>query len=198
MKHDTLVILTGGTIDAEAYPDPKNPPPDATMLPESLVPKTLEELGHGARCEIKSWIIKDSKYFTPQELDQLADLIDKSGAKNIVITHGTDAMADNSRHVLQALRQREKNVPHTQRGQCSLLDKRIMFTGAMIPLANGAVSDGRANLDYILSHMDDWAPGVRVVMGKQSFDPVGLEKDFKTYTFKGRLLNDQPSTERLA
>lgn len=188
---DTLVIMTGGTIDAEPYPDPKNPPTNASMLENSVIPSTIASMGHGDRCDFLKWVAKDSKDFTNEEMDALAEIIRTSHAKNIIVTHGTDAMPHHSRQIEGRLKnnisRHSKNKP---------VDKKVIFTGAMVPIANGPESDGYKNLEYIFKRMDSWENGVRVVMHEKSFRPVGLSKDFSTYTFHGKEIPDQPVATR--
>lgn len=196
MAKDTLIIITGGTIDAEAYPDPKNPPEDAIMLEKSLIPLTVAQMGHDARCDYLPWISRDSKKFSAEEMRNLAKIIRTSSAKNIIITHGTDGMPVHCRQIQRLLHRRDVGLPRDAFAKDSTgkervrEDKRVIFTGAMMPLANGPESDGYLNLDYIFGHMDQWKPGVRAVMHSTSFEPKGLYKDFMDYTFHGRVIDD--------
>ncbi len=194
MQKDTLIIMTGGTIDAEAYPDPKHPPHNATMLTNSLIPGTLAEMGFDKRCDYLPWKAKDSKNFTTGEMRDLAKIIRTAQHRNIIITHGTDAMPEHSRKIATLLQKPEPDLRNDAgagrfiRGEGVVHDKTVVFTGAMMPLANGPMSDAYQNLAYIFKHMDDWQPGVRVVMHGASFEPFGLTKDFDSYTFKGRTI----------
>lgn len=198
MNKDTLIIMTGGTIDAEAYADPAHPPKVAEMLPNSLIPMTVTQMGHGERCDTLSWRAKDSKHFTDEDMADLARIIRTSRAKNIIITHGTDAMPENSRRIRALLMEEDKKLREDAmagperfiRGEAPEFDKRVIFTGAMMPLANGQESDAYQNLEFIFDHMDSWKPGVRAVMHAKCFDPVGLAKDFDTFTFHGHLMDD--------
>lgn len=201
---DTLIIMTGGTIDAEPYHDPMKPPKNATMLAHSLIPGTVEHLGHGETCDYLSWRAKDSKHFTGQDLQDLAKIIRTSTARHIIITHGTDAMPENSRRIRDLLKAPDKTLRKDAalrrgafvRGEAPACDKVVVFTGAMMPLANGPESDAYKNIEYILGHIRKWPEGVRVVMHGQSFDPEGLEKDFNTYTFRGTQLPDRAGRGR--
>ncbi|NBO19152.1 MAG: hypothetical protein EBV03_08015 [Proteobacteria bacterium] len=207
---DTLVIMTGGTIDAEAYPDPANPPKDATMLDHSMIPMTVAQMNpkYDQRCDYLVWRAKDSKHFSDKDMMDLAKIIRTSRARNIIITHGTDAMPENSRTIRSLLARPDKDLRVDAgrkegllelqeggyvRGVMPGFDKRVIFTGAMMPLANGPESDAYKNLEYIFANMDGWKNGVRAVMHSKSFDVAGLEKDFTTYQFKGRVLPDGPA-----
>ncbi|MBY0406529.1 MAG: asparaginase domain-containing protein, partial [Rickettsiales bacterium] len=107
MNKKTLVIMTGGTIDAEAYPDPLNPPKNAIMLEKSLIPMTLAEMGVDKDCDFLSWRAKDSKHFYERDMIDLAQIIRTAEADTIIITHGTDAMPDNAHSIHRLLRQHD-------------------------------------------------------------------------------------------
>jgi len=163
-----LVIMAGGTIDAEPYPDPKHPPVYSTTLKESLVPAAMKKLGY--ECRFVQWSMKDSKEIGAGELQELARLIRDSAEREIIVTHGTDRMPENSRALQELLGGTEKI---------------IVVTGAMMPLSNGPESDGYANLDYAARHIGAWPPGVHVVMHAKHFSPIGLKKNYATLTFEG-------------
>ena len=77
--------------------------------------------------------------------------------RNIIITHGTDAMAHHARQIEKMLSQRDTHLlddvhAKTYSGAEVVRNKRVIFTGAMMPLANGSESDGYKNLAYIFLH----------------------------------------------
>ena len=166
---DTLIIMTGGTIDAEAYPDPARPPKDAIPLKDSLVPGAIEELGYGEDCRFFQWMMKDSKAFTPAEIYAMSVFIKQRRAEHIIITHGTDRMAENSRELSRLMKDSGKVVA---------------VTGSMLPLSNGRHSDGYDNLRYAIEHIESWPAGVHVVMHARKFDPSRLKKNFVTQQFE--------------
>jgi L-asparaginase len=162
---DILIIMTGGTIDAEAYPDPVRPPRYAIPLKDSIVPHVVEELGYEADCRFFQWMMKDSKDFSEMEIYALSVFIEQRRAQHIIVTHGTDRMPENARQLKTLLKGSGKTT---------------VITGAMVPLANGKNSDGYDNLRYAIEHIESWPPGVHVVMHGQRFDPVRLKKNFST------------------
>lgn len=166
---DILVIMTGGTIDAEAYPDPANPPPNAVPLKDSAVPDALHAMGYDDDCRCYQWLMKDSKEFTERNLDELATMIRERRAQHIIITHGTDRMPENSRDLMKFL---------------GSTDKTVIMTGAMIPLANGKESDGYENLRFAVENIEKWPPGVHVVMHGRRFDPARVRKNFSSLRFE--------------
>ncbi len=201
MAKDTLIIITGGTIDAEAYPDPKHPPKNATMLDKSLIPITVAGMKGGERCDCLEWKSRDSKDFLTADIRELAKIIRSSQAKNIIITHGTDAMPHHARQLESMLLKRDVHMlddafAKAYSGAEAVRGKRVVFTGAMMPLANGKESDGYKNLEYIFTHMDSWQPGVRAVMHERSYKPEGLRKNMDTYVFEGTVIPDAPARGR--
>lgn len=164
-----LVIITGGTIDAEAYADPQNPPAFATMLEESAVPAALAAMNLARPYYCFLWLRKDSKAFTESDIKALAQVIKTSGHNEIVITHGTDRMVENSRG-LSGFGIQDSGI-------------RVAFTGSMIPLSNGEHSDGYRNLRYAMENVGDFPAGVWISFEGKRFDPHKTVKDFSTYRF---------------
>jgi L-asparaginase/Glu-tRNA(Gln) amidotransferase subunit D len=121
-ENEVLVYITGGTIDAEAYNDPKNPPAEAKMLDKTIVPTLLENQNiTNYKVEIGQRL--DSKLFKYEDLEKIADDIKESGLHNVVITHGTDMMIDNAKILLSILQKKNINV-------------NVTFTGAFVPYDN--------------------------------------------------------------
>ena len=182
-----LLIRTGGTIDAEPYPDPKNPPQFITPLPpsQSLLMDTVTKLPNADKVDGLTWVdwqekqfVKDSQNFEPKDIQALADIIKADHRKYFVLTHGTDGMAKNAAALKEALKG---------------TDKVVAFTGAMVPLSmegkndpagNEIHSDGVAMLQYTLQNIESQKnPGVYVVGRNahtklsQFFDPQTVQKD---------------------
>lgn len=166
---DILFIMTGGTIDAEAYPNPARPPKKAIPLRDSLVPQAVAELGLTEDCRFFQWTMKDSKDFLPPEIYAMSVFIKQRRAAHVIITHGTDRMPETSRELDKLMQGSGKTV---------------IFTGSMLPLANGRQSDAYENLRYCIGHIDTLAPGVHVVMHGRLFAPARLKKNFETKRFE--------------
>jgi len=166
---DILFVMTGGTIDAEAYPDPKRPPKKAFPLRDSLVPQAVEELGYADDCRFFQWMMKDSKDFSPAEIYAMSVFIEQRRAQHIIITHGTDRMPENSREL-------------AKRMQGS--GKVVIFTGAMLPLSNGRMSDAYDNLRYAIETIERLPAGVHVVMHGRLFSPATVKKNFAAQRFE--------------
>lgn len=200
-KNRILLIRTGGTIDAEPYADPKNPPKFITPLPpaESLLMDTVRKLPNAQKVDGLTWLpqqekkfVKDSQKFEPEDIQVLADIIKADHRKYFVLTHGTDFMVKNAATLKKALKG---------------TGKVVAFTGAMVPLAmegkndlagNKITSDGVAMLQYTLQNIEGQQSGVYVVgrnahtKQSQFFEPKTVEKDKEsskadlTFTVKSR------------
>lgn len=169
MDRDVLIIMTGGTIDAEAYPDPAHPPKNAFPLKDSLVPQAMEELGYSEDCRFFQWMMKDSKDFVSAEIYAMSVFIKQRRAQHIIITHGTDRMPETSRE-LEALMKDS--------------DKVVILTGSMLPLSNGRKSDAYENLRFSIESIEKLPAGVHVVMHGKLFAPTRFKKNFVTQQFE--------------
>ena len=135
---DILVIMTGGTIDAEPY---DATPEFVTPLEQSLIPDLVRELGYADdMCDFFQWIMKDSQDFSEAEIRELAEIIRHDDRSQFIITHGTDAMIDNAALL-------EKFLEGS--------GKTVFFVGAMEPLTHGPRSDGQKNLMRALDTIAD-------------------------------------------
>lgn len=141
-----LVIITGGTIDAEPY---AATPERVTPLAQSVIPAVLRAMGY-TDCDFYPWKMKDSQEFTPDDMRDLADIICADTSEAFLVTHGTDAMKANALQL-------EKYVQGS--------GKTVFFVGAMEPLKHGVASDGPENLKYAL----DTIAQVKAQMGEGVF-----------------------------
>lgn len=130
-----LVVITGGTIDAEPY---IKTPERVQPLSQSMIPSLITALGYTERCTFLQWAMKDSQDFSPAEMQRLAQRIQESGCKHAVVTHGTDTMVKNAAIVQDALCQ---------------TDIQVRFVGAMEPLMHGERSDGPQNMKLALEDL---------------------------------------------
>lgn len=123
-----ILIRTGGTIDAEPYSDPRNPPKYIAALSEkkSLIISVIRKLGytveefHFGDVVTERRFVKDSKKFTRKDIQQLAEIIKSNKNRYFIVTHGTDAMRKNA-YVL-------KNM-------LLGVDKIVIFVGSIVPLS---------------------------------------------------------------
>lgn len=159
----TLIINTGGTIDAEKYGDPR--PKFSIQSNPSNVEVLLKQLG--GDFDYKSWEkMEDSKKFTESDYEKLAKFIDSNTSSKIIILHGTDRMTDLGRFLKTKLK----------------AEKTVLITGAMLPLANGKKSDGRDNIEHALRYEVD--KGVYIVFASEIYDPEKIRKNSQKQVFQ--------------
>jgi L-asparaginase len=165
----TLVVISGGTIDARAY---RQTPVNITPLDTSIIPQALELLGIAEQCVCYTWLRKDSKDITESDIASLAEVIQQQGYEHVVITHGTDRMAENARLMMR---------------QSAVRGRVVIFTGAMIPIANEMEgfekSDGYGNLKFSVEQSQQAKPGVYIGFENHLFDPARTRKDFQRKLF---------------
>lgn len=142
---ETLVLDTGGTFGAEAYKDVFNPPEFSTMLEDSVIPKVVdylkEKFGLNSKIKIAKGEKRDSKNYTAKHIEEMVLKIKESGAKNVVIIHGTDSIIENAKAFEYYMEKHDVKA-------------NVVFTGAYIPIDNGLeMSDGPENLKVALNFL---------------------------------------------
>ncbi|MBK9965968.1 MAG: asparaginase [Holophagales bacterium] len=121
------------------------------------------------RCQleirVRTVMMVDSLEMTDSDREIVKGVCDKSEEDQIVVTHGTDTMAETARVL----------------GEASM-PKTIVLTGAMIPYAFGS-SDGLFNLGSALSFVQVLPHGVYVAMNGKVFrwDDVRKNRDLGVF-----------------
>ena len=161
MSERIRVFVTGGTFDKE-YDE----------LSGRLYFKDthLEEMLRLARCRIDvavaTLMMKDSLDMDGADRAAIVERCRSAAEERIVITHGTDTMAETA----QALDQARTG-------------KTVVLTGAMIPYAFGS-SDGLFNLGSALSFAQVLPPGVYVAMNGRVFPGARVRKNRESGIFE--------------
>lgn len=148
-----FAVSTGGTIGAEPYADPKNPPKSCSM-PEGrdLVLEWFERKAPlAARAALPQ---VDSKAIDEAYRKRLLDLVISRPEAAAVISHGTDTLVETADFL----------VAHGIGGKTAVL------VGAMTPLSNGPESDGEANLKAAVAAASTAGPGVFIVLSDWTED----------------------------
>ncbi len=158
-----LVVVTGGTFDKE-YDELKGTLSfRRTHLPEML------KLG---RCRLKTRVstlmMKDSLVMTMADRRRILAACKKAPESRIVVTHGTDTMAETAAVLGNGL-----------------TGKTVVLTGAMRPYRFGS-SDGLFNLGSALSFAQSLPPGVYVAMNGLIFSWADVRKDRRLGVFTRR------------
>ena len=133
------ILVTGGTFDKE-YNE---------ITGELFFKDThLSEMLKLGRCrvevDIRTLMMIDSLEMTEQDRAVVADNCNRAEESKIIITHGTDTMADTARYLAD-------KVP----------GKTIVITGAMIPYKFGS-SDGLFNLGSAMAFVQSLPKGAGI------------------------------------
>ena len=155
------IFITGGTFDKE-YNEIKG----QLFFKDSHLPEMLELGRSRLDVEIRTLMMVDSLEMTHEDRDLIAEHCLKSPEEKIVITHGTDTMADTARVLADKVK-----------------GKTVVLTGAMIPYKFGS-SDGLFNLGSALAFVQTLAPGVYVAMNGRYFNAGNVRKNKQTGEFE--------------
>lgn len=155
------IFITGGTFDKEY-----------NELNGQLYFKDthIQELLKLGRCrvdvDIRTLMMVDSLEMTDDDRQLIARQCQNSDEDKIIITHGTDTMAETA-----AILAKETK------------DKTIVLTGAMIPYKFGS-SDGLFNLGSALAFVQALPKGVYVAMNGRYFTWDNVRKNKQTGGFE--------------
>jgi len=101
----------------------------------------------------------------------LWSVIKSSKEENILITHGTFTMKDTAKF-LEDLMIKEK------------LNKKIIITGAMIPIVGFSLSDASFNLGFSFASFNNINDGVYICMNGGIFKKDEVEKNIELLRFE--------------
>lgn len=159
MTAETVLILTtGGTIDKE-YFDAKS----TYEIGEPQIGALLVEAGVGFPYRVETLMRKDSLEISDADRQQVAQAVLGSGARHVLVTHGTDTMAETARVVADAL---------TGAGSTAT----VVFVGSLSP-ARFKGTDAEFNVGFAAAAVQTLAPGAYVAMNGRVFDPHHVRKD---------------------
>jgi L-asparaginase len=155
------VLVTGGTFDKEYDELTGTLHFEETHLPEML---------RRGRCmlevEVEVLMMMDSLDMQASHRQRIVEACAAAPESRLVITHGTDTMADTARAL-----------------QVAVPGKTIVLTGAMVPYAFGS-SDGLFNLGSALSFAQTLPPGVYVAMNGRYFAADNVTKNRQVGVFE--------------
>ncbi|WP_062071729.1 asparaginase domain-containing protein [Demequina sediminicola] len=157
---DVAVIATGGTIDKvyELTGDLEVGEPAAVRILSTVVP--------GVAIRVTGALALDSRDITDADRDVLVRAIDEAQTDAVVVTHGTDTMADTASYL-------HSRVP---------AGSTVVLTGALRPeTVHG--SDAQVNLGFALAAAQLASPGVYVAMGARLFAAGTVRKETATGAF---------------
>ncbi|TCJ14141.1 asparaginase [Flaviaesturariibacter flavus] len=155
------IFVTGGTFDKEY-----NELSGQLFFKDSHLPEMLQLGRARVPVDIRTLMMIDSLEMTDIDRELIARHCSEADEAQIVITHGTDTMADTA----AVLAQRVKG-------------KTIVLTGAMIPYKFGS-SDGLFNLGSAIAFVQTLPPGVYVAMNGRCFEAGKVRKNKLTGEFE--------------
>jgi L-asparaginase len=154
------VFAVGGTID-KIYFDAKSD----FEVGEPQIGELLHEANVTFDYKVTSLMKKDSIEMTDADRQSILEAVKGCSYEHILITHGTDTMAD------------------TARALQSVTGKTIVLTGAMQP-ARFRVSDAIFNIGYAIGALQLLPEGVYVAINGQVFSPEHLKKNRAAHRFE--------------
>ncbi|GGC64179.1 asparaginase domain-containing protein [Marinobacter halophilus] len=154
------ILTTGGTID-KVYFDANS----RFEIGESLLPELLREANVHEGYEIRELMRKDSLELTDQDREKILEAAKASEHKRVLITHGTDTMAQTA----QALK--------------PLTDRTIVLTGAMQP-ARMRRTDAIFNIGFAWAAAQLLPPGVYIAMNGEVFEAGAVRKNLEAQKFE--------------
>jgi len=155
------VLVTGGTFDKE-YDEIHG----RLFFKDSHLPEMLTLGRAKLQLEVRTLMMMDSLDMTEADRVLIAEQCRATPGNRIVITHGTDTMAETARFIAERVQ-----------------DKTIVLTGAMVPYKFGS-SDGLFNLGSALAFVQTLPPGVYVAMNGRCFAAARVYKNKQTGIFE--------------
>jgi L-asparaginase len=148
------ILVTGGTFDKE-YDELSG----RLFFKETHLPEMLRLARCRVPVQLETLMMIDSLDMTEADRARVVERCRGSAEDRLVVTHGTDTMAETARAL-----------------QAAGLGKTVVLTGAMVPYAFGS-SDGLFNLGSALSFAQVLPPGVYVAMNGRVFAGDKVRKD---------------------
>jgi L-asparaginase len=155
------IFITGGTFDKEY-----NELNGQLYFKDTHLSDLLEMGRSKAPVEIRTLMMVDSLEMTDEDRELIVRQCNNCDETQIVITHGTDTMADTAAVLGKAIQH-----------------KTIILTGAMIPIKFGS-SDGLFNLGSALAFAQALPFGVYLAMNGRYFNWDNVRKNKQTGVFE--------------
>jgi len=160
------VLITGGTFDKE-YDEING----RLFFKDSHLPEMLTLGRAKLPLEVRTLMMMDSLDMTEADRAIIAEQCRTAPGDRIVITHGTDTMAETARYVAERV-----------------TGKTIVLTGAMVPYKFGS-SDGLFNLGSALAFVQTLPTGTYVAMNGRCFAAGRVQKNKLTGIFEEKDLS---------
>jgi L-asparaginase len=161
MSINIRIFVTGGTFDKEY-----NELTGELFFKETHLPHMLMLGRCRVAVDVRTLMMVDSREITDEDRDTMARNCVKAKEERILITHGTDTMADTAAVIAGRVK-----------------DKTIVLTGAIVPYTFGS-SDGLFNLGSALAFVQTLPHGIYIVMNGRYFNWNNVRKNKKTGEFE--------------
>lgn len=162
---DIQVFATGGTID-KVYFDAKS----TYEIGEPQTTDILQAAGVAFTFAVETLLSKDSLDLTDADRTHVARAVLGCSARRIIVTHGTDTMAETARVVARALT--ETGAEHT-----------VVFVGSLTP-ARFKATDAEFNIGFAAAAVQTLPPGAYVAMNGRVFSPFAVQKSRERNRFE--------------
>ena len=154
------IITTGGTIDKIYFDDKSDYQIGAPQIGD-----TLKAMNVGFTFEVNAMMRKDSLHITSEDRARIRESVEASDAKHVLITHGTDTMAD------------------TAKALQGITGKTIVMTGSLVP-ARFRDSDAQFNIGCAVGAVQALPEGVWIVMNGKVWRPGQVRKNREENRFE--------------
>lgn len=154
------IFTTGGTID-KVYFDANS----AFEIGDSLLPELLAESNIHEGYRVAGLMRKDSLEMTDEDRGAVCQAVKECGSERVLITHGTDTMADTARTLLP------------------VTGKTVVLTGAMQP-ARMRRSDAVFNIGFAWAALQLLPHGVYIAMNGEVFEAGSVRKNLQAQRFE--------------
>ena len=159
--HLIQVFVTGGTFDKEY-----NFITGELYFKNTHLSEMFEQGRSTLNLDVRTLMMVDSLEMSDEDRDIVVHNCKSCKTDKILITHGTDMMVATAKVIADAK-----------------IDKTIVLTGAMIPIAFGTSSDGFFNLGSALAFVQVLEPGVYIAMNGRYFNWDDVRKNRATGYF---------------
>jgi len=159
--HLIQVFVTGGTFDKEY-----NFITGELYFKNTHLSEMFEQGRSTLNLDVRTLMMVDSLEMSDEDRDIVVHNCKSCKTDKILITHGTDMMVATAKVIADAK-----------------IDKTIVLTGAMIPIAFGTSSDGFFNLGSALAFVQVLEPGVYIAMNGRYFNWDDVMKNRATGYF---------------
>lgn len=153
MCDDIQIFTTGGTID-KVYFDAQSD----FEVGEPQIAEILKMVNVAVPYRVETLLRKDSLDMTDADRALIAERVQQTPCRFVLITHGTDTMVQ------------------TAQSLGAITDKTVVLVGSLTP-ARFKYTDAEFNIGFALAAVQALPPGVYLAMNGRIFDPECARKN---------------------